>query len=1089
MFCDLVDSTRIGVALDAPAAARLRASVFSLLREEVERVGGEQIKSLGDGIMAVFPNATSAFGAAVAIQRRVAHVDRRFPEPIQLRIGMSAGDVEFDDGDWYGEPVVEAARLCAIAPPAGILAVELVRMMAGRSVALEFGELVEHHLKGLPDPVPARLVQWQALEQSDVPLRWPSAPTGDALVGRSAEVARFGEVLGAVQEGHSRVVALTGESGVGKSRLAEDLARRAHDHGAVVLVGRAREELPVPFGPFRDALAHLVTHVDASILAEHVSEHGAVLGRIVPELSTRLGPLDEPAPTDAETELYRLYRAVVGLLEDLASVRPVVIVLDDLHLADRSTVHLARFLADEAVTGLLVLAVYRPGELDTDNPLNDLRAEQSAAGRLVALDLDGLDTGSVATLVEQVVGHDLPAPARRIAEIIARETDGNPFFVTEMVRHLREEGGVGFDGRSAPTDLGVVVSLPATVLEVVRRRVQRLGVAAERVLAAAAVLGLEFDTGVLATLAGVDDEVLVAELERASAAGLLRPSPRQAGTCTFAHGIVGRTLYGDLSPMRRSQLHRQAAQVLQRVVGGDPGAVVDLGPVTEVARHAYEGRDRMTTRSAIAWAREAARRADAQLAPGEAIRWFERALEMADEIDPDVRLLCELLLGLGVAQRDAGVSGFGDTLRRAGGLARELGIPELQAEVALANFRGFWSTSGSVDADRIEELQQARAALGGDDHPAAARLLATTAVELGFGEDPEARLALSDEAVAMGRRLGQPATLAYLLRSWELVHRLPWFLDQRLAVAEEHHALAEQLDDPVEWFWAVNSYSIVALERGDAELFRRLVPQVLPAAAATGQRLLEWIGGFVVINAHLIEGRADEAERLMECNHEVGQEAGMPDEGEVYASHLFEIRRAQGRVDELVDLLVAVVEAAPDIEAFRPALGICYRDLGRRDGLDLFREDVDDGFARYRHNGLWLASMTMNAELAAFFDDEEAALLLRERLLPWRDQIVWTGTTAGRSVAGAVGQLAVTLGRFDEAEDLLSQAVDLHRSLRSPAWTAESLLSIAALHSARGGPGDEVRARQALAEATALAASVGAGTLLRRAELAAEAVG
>ncbi|UDY37976.1 ATP-binding protein [Dermatobacter hominis] len=1089
LFCDLVDSTRISVALDAAGNAHLRGSLFGILREEVERVDGSQVKSLGDGIMAVFPNAASGLTAAVAIQRRVEHLDRRFAEPIRLRIGLSAGDVEFDDGDWYGEPVVEAARLCDVAPAGGILVGELVRLLAGRAVAFDFGELVEHDLKGLPDPVPARPVEWLPLEQHAVPLRWPTSSAADPLVGRSSEVARFGRVLASVEDGSSRVVSLTGESGVGKSRLAEDLARLAHDRGAVVVVGRAREELLVPFGPYREALAHLVAHLDVSILAEHVGEHGAELGRLVPELAARLGSLEEPAPTDPETELYRLYRAVVGLLTDLASARPVVLVLDDLHLADRSTVHLTRFLADEAVPGLMLLTVYRRGELDADNPLNDMRAEQSAAGRLVALDLDGLDTGGVATLVEQVVGHPLPAPARRIADVIARETDGNPFFVTEMVRHLREEGGIGFDGQPSPDDAGIAATLPTTVLEVVRRRVQRLGDATGRVLAAAAVLGLEFDLGVLATLAGIEDDALVDHLERATAAGLLRPSSRHAGTCSFAHGIVGRTLYGDLSVLRRSQLHRHAAQVLQRLVGGEPAAVTDLSAVAEVARHAYEGRDRMTTRAAIAWAREAGRRADGQLAPGEAIRWFERALEMADEVEPDVELVGELLLSLGVAQRDAGLGVYVDTLRRAAGLARELGSPDLRAEVALANFRGFWSSSGSVDPERIDELQEARAAFGDGDHPAAAKLLATTAVELGFGEDPEARLVLSDEAVAMGRRLGQPATLAYLLRSWELVHRLPWFLDERVRVAEEHHRLAQALDDPVEWFWAVNSYSIVALEHGDAALFQQLVPQVLPAAAATGQRLLEWIGGFVAINAHLIEGRADEAEALMERTHEVGQEAGMPDVDEVYASHLFEIRRAQGRVDELVDLLVAVVEAAPDIEAFRPALGICYRDLGRRDGHDLFREDVVDGFARYRHNGLWLASMTMNAELAAFFDDEEAALLLHERLVPWRDQVVWTGTTAGRSVAGAVGQVAVTLGRFDEAEDLLTQAVEVHRALRAPAWTAESLLAAAVMYSTRGGPGDEGRARESLAEAVALAASVGAGSIQHRAELVAARVG
>ena len=249
------------------------------------------------------------------------------------------------------------------------------------------------------------------------------------------------------------------------------------------------------------------------------------------------------------------------------------------------------------------------------------------------------------------------------------------------------------------------------------------------------------------------------------------------------------------------------------------------------------------------------------------------------------------------------------------------------AEAALANFRGFWSTSGTVDEERIDELQAAREGLGDDDDPTTARILATTAVELGFGDDVDERVALADEALAMARRLDHPATLAYLLRTWELVHRLPWFLDQREAVSSEHYDLAQQLDDPVERFWAVNSYSIVSLESGNAERFFTLVDQVLPAAIATGQRLLEWIGGFVVVNALVIRGEFDQAEALMERTHDVGQEAGMPDAGAVYASHMFEIRRAQGRVDELVDLLVAVQAASPEIEAFRPALGVCYRDL------------------------------------------------------------------------------------------------------------------------------------------------------------------
>ncbi len=1084
MFCDLVDSTRISVALDGPTATNLRTSVFALLREEVERVEGRQVKSLGDGIMAVFPNAASGLGAAVAIQRRVERLDRRFPEPIRLRIGLSAGDAEFDDGDYYGDPVIEAARLCDVAGAGQILTGDLVRLLAGRTVSFRFGDAKDHDLKGLPSPVPARLVDWDPLEVSEVPLQRPTSSS--PLIARSTELARFGRALTAVEDGHSRVVALTGESGVGKSRTAEELARLAHDRGAVVLVGRAREELPVPFGPYLDALSHLVTHLDAGVLAEHVAEHGAELGRLVPELATRLGSLPELTPTDPETERYRLYRSVVGILASVCAVRPTVLVLDDLHFADRSTVHLTRFLADEGVSGLLILTVFRRNELEDDNPLNDMWADQLQAGRLVVLDLLGLDVEDVVTLIEQEMGHPLQGSVRGTSEVIARETAGNPFFVTELVRHLEEEGGLESVDR---TEAISSTALPTTVIEVIRRRVHRLGEDAGRMLAAASTLGMDFDVRVLADVARMDELVVVDHLDRAMDAGLVRAASAPGGTCTFAHGIVVRTLYGDMSALRRSQLHRRAAEVLRAGAGDDPACVAGLEAVNEIARHAYEGRDRTTTATAIRWAREAGRRADAQLAPGDAIRWYERALEMADELDPDPNLRCEVLIELGVAQRDAGSEEYRQTLRQASALARNLGTAGLMAEVALANFRGFWSTSGSVDEERLDELQAARVALGSGDHPSTARILATTAVELGYGDDPEARIALADEAVEMGRRLGQPATLAYLLRSWELVHRLPWYLEERVQVAAEHHHLAQELDDPVERFWAVNSYSIVALEHGDARRFHELVPQVLPAAAATGQRLLEWIGGFVAFNALVIEGRWQEAEQLMERTHALGVEAGMPDATEVYASHLFEIRRSQGRVDELVDLLVAVVEASPDIEAFRPALGVCYRDLGRRDGEAMFREDAADGFARYRHNGLWLASMTMNAELAAYFNDDDAAERLFEILVPWRDQVVWTGTTAGRSVAVALGQITATMGRFDEAEDFLAQAVEIHRALRAPAWTSGALLASAVMYSARRGPGDAGRAREALAEATVLAASVGAGTQMRWAERLSETVG
>ncbi len=1082
LFSDLVDSTAITVSLDAASAAELRTSLFAVHREEIERVGGRQVKTLGDGVMAVFTNASSGIEAAVGIQRRVDRLDRRVAHPVRVRIGMSAGDVEHVDGDCFGEPVVEAARLCAVAEPGSILVAELVRLLAGRTVAASFGPSRPFELKGLPDPVPACTVDWEQVEPGRIPLVWPAASerTGP-FFGRGPELARFDDALGAVEEGHARVVALTGESGIGKSSTAQELATRAHRRGALVLAGRAREELPVPFGPYLAPLAHLVAHLDASVLAEHVSEHGGELRRLVPDLGERIGLPPAPPESDPETERYRLFRAVSGLLGDVSAAGPTVLVLDDLHFADLSTVRLTRFLADEAISGLLLLCVYRSNELAAENALHDLRADQLRAGRLVALDLDGFESPVVATLIEHQLGRPLERGADQLTEAITRETAGNPFFVSEVVRHLVEVGELRPDGTPSEPDALLTGSLPSTVVHVVSRRVQRLGEQVERLLGGAAVLGAEFDVALLTELLELEEGAVVDGLDAAAAAELVRLLPGPSARCAFTHAIVRRTLYRNLSALRRRHLHRRTAEVLEgRAAEGSAGAV------TEIARHAYEGRDPSTTGVAIERALLAAERAGGQLAPDEAARWYGRALEMADEIEVEADLRCRLLVGLGIAQRDAGAGDYRDTLHRAGTLARELGSASLLAESALANFRGFWSTSGSVDEERIDELQAAREALGDTDDPVTARILATTAVELGYGEDEGHRLSLADEALAMARRLDQPATLAYLLRTWELVHRLPWYLDQRARVSAEHAALAQRLGDPVEQFWAVNNGSIVALERGDAGRFDALLPGVLPAAAATGQRLLEWIGGFVAVSAHVIRCEWDAAESLMERTYALGVACGQPDADAVYASHLFEIRRGQGRVDELVDLLVAVQAAAPEIEAFRPALGVCFCDLDRTDGRELFAEDVADRFGRYRHNGMWLVSMTMNAEIAAFFDHVEAAALLYEVLLPCRDHVGWTGTTASPSAAEAAGVVATTLERFDEAEDLLGQSLEVHRRLQAPGWTAGSLVSTAALLGRRRRPGDLDRARVLLAEADDLASRSGAATIARKAAVLAD---
>jgi class 3 adenylate cyclase/tetratricopeptide (TPR) repeat protein len=1079
LFCDLVGSTAQRTRLGDDAADRLASVLDTLLRDAVAEHHGTVVKGTGDGLMAVFDATSDALNAGVAVQQASAQHNRRADEIEQLvlRTGLSAGDVQFVANDCHGRAVVEAARLEAAAAPGQILASGLVRALAGSRGQHDFDPLGVLDLKGL-EPVDAFQVRWEPLTPSaTLPMPWRmDVEPRSGVVGRATELQILREAAEQARRGERSVVLLGGEAGVGKTTLVAELARAVHADATTVLYGACDEDITIPYRMFVETLRHLVVHAPDDWLERLDATQLAQLARLVPELSVRCTDLRPVAAADADAERYLLYNAVAGLLAAASQIEPLVLVLDDLHWADRPSLLLLRHLIAAPLGNILILGTYRDVELTPTHPFTEALGALAREPRVERLAVGRFEADDVVTMMEAAAGHDLDDSGREFAREIWRETDGNPFFVAEVLRHLTETGAFVQDetGQWRTTIQLTELGIPDTVRHVVRARAARLGDEEIGVLGTASVLGRRFDLELLAQVTGRQSEQLLDVLERAEQLALVVEAPDAPRTFKFRHALVHQSLYRDLSLSRRQHLHLRAAE--QILAGDAPPAM----RVLDVAQHLHAAGDlpdAVLRRTAY---RRAGEHAHAMLAPDEAIRWFTRGLELEVDTEDERREHCELLLGLGVAERDAGVPTYRDTLRRAGALASAIGSADLMAHAALANFRGFWSTSGSVDEERITELDSAREALGAADDPITARILATTSVELLYAEDDDRRLAMADDALGMGRRLEEPATLAYVLRAWDLVHRLPWFLLQRGDVVHEHLRLAEELSDPVERFWAVNNASIVALEQADPARFGELVPQVLPLAGATGQRLLEWIGGFVAVNHHIIRCDWDDAEALMERTHRFGVECGQPDADAVYASHLFEIRRAQGREEELVDLLRAVVESAPDIEAFRPALGVCYAALGLPDGGDLFEEDLAGGFGRYRHNGLWLTSMMMNAEIASFLGHRAGAEVLYDRLSPWRDQVAWTGTTAGGAVAGSVGELATLLGRFEEADAHLTRALAVHRAFAAPAWVAKTLVSLARLATSRRAPGDDDIADAAVAEATVLARELGSTTIARK---------
>lgn len=282
--------------------------------------------------------------------------------------------------------------------------------------------------------------------------------------------------------------------------------------------------------------------------------------------------------------------------------------------------------------------------------------------------LAGLEVDEVAELMSRIAGHDIGAGGQRLAAEITAETDGNPFFVGQILRHLRESGAVeqDQDGRwhvlTSIADLG----LPQSVHEVIARRVERLGGEAEAILTVAAVIGRSFDVKLLERLVGRGEDQLLAALEAATAGAVLIESSEAMGRFVFAHALIRHSLYETLSALRRARMHGQVAEALEQLSQSDPGA-----HVAELAHHWGMASDPAHAGKAVYYARLAGERALEQLAPHDAFRWFTQAL---DRRPGDDAQRCDVLTGLGQAQRQLGDGAFRDTLLEASAIAAAIRI-------------------------------------------------------------------------------------------------------------------------------------------------------------------------------------------------------------------------------------------------------------------------------------------------------------------------------------------------------------------------------------------------------------------------------
>jgi class 3 adenylate cyclase/tetratricopeptide (TPR) repeat protein len=1078
LFTDLVGSTDLATRHGDAAADVLRRDHFSHLREALASTGGTEIKTIGDSLMASFVGASDALAGAVAMQRSVERHNRRVRDSrLEMRVGVSVGDAAYEDGDWFGTPVVEASRLCAAATGGQILVSDLVRALAGTRHQIELRSLGPRELKGLAEPLLVCEAVWErSAGEGAVPLPAFLEIAGSfPFSGRSAELERITGLWKESAEGSRRVVLVSGEPGIGKTRLVTELCRVAHETGATVLWGRCDEELGVPYEPFAEALRQYAATVEPERLRAEIGPLGGELTRIVPDLAARVPGLAEPLQGEPEAERHRLFESVVDLLGEMSVAAPVVLVLDDVHWADKPTLLLLRHVLRAAVPlRLLVIATYRDTDLDRSHPLSDVLADLRREAGVERLDLHGLDVDGVSTLMEATAGHELGEEAHNLAQALVDETEGNPFFVGEVLLHLVETGAlVERDGRWTTNVALGDMSIPEGIREVVGRRLSRLSETANQALVLGAVIGPSFDVQTIQGAGGPVGEELFDALDEATRAAIVREVPGAVGSYAFTHALMRASLYEELTTTQRVRMHLRVG----RAVETRHATSLD-GHLDELAYHYGEGALAGDAVKAVDFARRAGQRAMDELAFEAAARHFERALSSIElEEEPDRVARCDLLTTWARALQAGGDDRRERVRRQAADAARELGDPDRFAAAVLSLTEHQMNTSrfGFANEDFVALLEEALERLPDEAGPLRAQLLSTLALELQWTPQSERRRALAQEALDMARTTQDPEALVLALaRGWTLVDGSRPFWNELEPLLDEADTLARATDNPSAVVYVNRVKAVSAAVRGDrAEMDRRftLTRPIAEQLREPAQR------AYLLGDDTCAAGFAGELERAealaVECS-EAGRAADFTDDVilTILGAQLYMIRLCQGRVGELTELLAQRVEAAPGAPIWRVALAGALVEADRVDeARPHYHFLADDDCAGTPPDIVFPVVLCGLGRLSYRIQpDAPIVRSIYEKLEPFTGYFNWTGGTIADANDLGLGMAAATLGEDDRANKHFAAAIDLCERAGARAYLARCLLDWARVLDGRG---DKTEARPLAERALELGTEIG----------------
>jgi DNA-binding winged helix-turn-helix (wHTH) protein/tetratricopeptide (TPR) repeat protein len=978
-----------------------------------------------------------------------------------------------------GRTVPVAELLQNVWPEETVTASSVKRAICGARRALGEGANSQHSIRTIRG-LGYRFVQTvEQGPQSGIVLR-PFHTAGvppEPFVGREAVLDLLGARLHQALQGPGELVLVSGEPGIGKSRTVHELGLRGTELGADVWTGRCLEEDGAPaFWPWIQVLRECVRARGPSDTLALLSSRAADIAEAIPELRGLLPDIAKAPAIDPKAARFRAFDGMTSFLRGASEARPIVLVLEDLHRADRDTLELLDFVTQQpSRAGLLLVGTIR--RAGAREGTAELVRKVTRSRPATVIELVGLLPDDVARYTEAVVGSVAP-PA--VVAALHEQTAGNPLFCRQVLLRFRARLT---SGTTPPWEDLTSATKYDGLLEATERHLEVVSADCRALLGAAAVLGREFSLGSLVQitdLAPATERCLVRE---AVDAGLVQPWP-DGGDFRFTHALVRDVLYMALSEPERARLHGRAGFAIE----ARRSKLTD-SELSEAAFHFHRAAPDYDEGRALLFAEKAADAAMARLAPQEALVHLERALGMLDLQAADPARRMRLLLTKGHALSHGDLEAARTELLEAFAIARRLGAVDMMVQVVVL-YSGH-SESGEVDGVRLDMLRETLEHLPADDprQPMVNALLARTLCYAGRMEECARRV---QEAIAGARLVESPSLRGEALHYCHQSLSQPEDLASRIEIADELSALAEKQGDSSLLLRACMAQIVSAVETGDMDSVDAAIATLDAVVQRAREPFFRWYAACARSMRAMVDGALDVAEARAREGLEIGKLLDPETAHHVHVAQVSGLWWLAGRVTEAEAMIRDLSSRLPGNAGWRAQLACVEVDLGRKEparrALErLMRETGNDP----RDTPFAMSVLAPLAELCGRIGEPAMARTLYEKLIPYARHhgFVASGIATHGPITRHLGLLAARMGESALALAHLRGSIEAAERMGSPSFTALCSLGYGRMLLAEESPEARQQAAAVLSKAMNLSKRAGMWGVAGRCEMIAERAG